>query len=53
MSPRDGESESAFGLRCWQAGQSGRLIPEWDSVKLDVMYEVNAVKYAQHPDLQE
>jgi hypothetical protein len=37
VSPRKGESESEFGLRCWQAGQSGRLVSDWNRVKVDVM----------------
>jgi len=27
--------------------------PDWDDVKLDIMYEVNKYKYTQHPELRE
>mmetsp|Transcript_65623 Transcript_65623/g.182529 ORF Transcript_65623/g.182529 Transcript_65623/m.182529 type:complete len:174 (-) Transcript_65623:107-628(-) len=45
---------SGHGMRVWQMGQSrAHLIrPDWEDVKVQVMYEANAAKFAQHDDLR-
>jgi predicted NAD-dependent protein-ADP-ribosyltransferase YbiA (DUF1768 family) len=55
IKPFAAESDSSHGMRCWLAGNQlakEKMIPNWDSVKLDVMLEVNRAKYAQNVDLR-
>jgi predicted NAD-dependent protein-ADP-ribosyltransferase YbiA (DUF1768 family) len=52
IAPRVGESDSAHGMRCWDAGQSGTPVENWDVVKVYVMLAVNRAKYTAHADLQ-
>lgn len=43
------------GLSAYQAKRLGNKVelrPDWDSVKLDVMYQVCKAKFEQNPDLQ-
>ena len=52
LHPNVGESDSAFGMRCWSEGQRGQIRDDWDLIKVGVMFAVNEAKYAQHADLQ-
>lgn len=53
LKPFAGESASAHGMRVWKEGQRGRdLRPDWDAVKVEVMYRANRAKYARHEDLR-
>jgi hypothetical protein len=47
LEPRRGETAAAFGERCWEAGQAGRLRPGWDAIKVDVMYRLNKAKVSE------
>lgn len=52
--PKDGETDSAHGMRAWSAGQQlADVRPDWNAVKVEVMLRVNRAKYAQHHQLQE
>lgn len=53
IKPNVNESDSTHGMRCWSEGQHGRVRPDWDAVKVEVMLRVNRAKYMQHGDLQE
>ena len=48
VTPHAGESDSAHGMRCWQAGQRGEVRGDWDKVKVSIMLAVNRAKYAEH-----
>lgn len=51
--PTPGESDSSFGHRVWQLGQTrDELRADWEDVKIEIMYLANVAKYAQHEDLQ-
>ena len=55
IKPFAAESDHSHGMRCWLAGNQlaeDKLVPNWNSVKLEVMLEVNRAKYAQHADLR-
>lgn len=55
IKPFAAESDHSHGMRVWLAGNQiaeGKMIPNWNSVKLEVMLEVNRAKYAQHEDLR-
>lgn len=53
MKPRKKERDEAFGERIWEMGQRrSELRPDWEAVKVEIMYNINAAKYWQHPDLQ-
>lgn len=53
MQPLPGESDEAFGNRCWGAGQGLQdRRADWESAKVKVMLAVNRAKYAQHVPLQ-
>mmetsp|Transcript_18940 Transcript_18940/g.34199 ORF Transcript_18940/g.34199 Transcript_18940/m.34199 type:complete len:145 (-) Transcript_18940:60-494(-) len=43
----------SHGMAVWRMGQSRdhKLRDDWESVKVDIMYEANAAKFAQHDDL--
>jgi len=55
MSRRPNESDAAHGMRVWSAGQgnrvSGAFRPDWDAVKVELMYRACRAKYLQHPEL--
>jgi predicted NAD-dependent protein-ADP-ribosyltransferase YbiA (DUF1768 family) len=53
VKPRKDQSDEDHGCECWAAGNDRRAVlrPDWDLVKVRIMYEVNAAKYAQHADL--
>jgi predicted NAD-dependent protein-ADP-ribosyltransferase YbiA (DUF1768 family) len=51
--PHVGESDSAYGNRVWRLGQRHDCLLEWERVKVEVMYLVNAAKYACNPHLQQ
>jgi len=52
--PKNGETDSAHGMRAWSQGQSlCDVRPDWNAVKVEVMLRVNRAKYAQHEQLQE
>ncbi|CAE8713984.1 unnamed protein product [Polarella glacialis] len=53
MEKGSGESDSQHGMRVWSEGQRGRdLRPDWEAVKVEMMYRANLAKYLQHGDLQ-
>ena len=52
LKPSPGESASAFGMRCWNAGQTGQTRSDWCSVKVQVMYDANVAKYEAHEQLR-
>jgi predicted NAD-dependent protein-ADP-ribosyltransferase YbiA (DUF1768 family) len=53
MQPLPGESDEAFGNRCWGAGQGLEdRRADWESAKVKVMLAVNRAKYAQHMSLR-
>jgi len=43
--PRLGENDSSHGMRCWSLGQVGPTRPDWNHVKVDLMYKLNRAKY--------
>merc|ERR1740123_223316 len=44
---RPKENDSSHGMRVWQAGQQrSTLRPDWDAVKIEMMYRINVAKYA-------
>merc|ERR1712232_127717 len=46
------ESDSAHGMRVWSMGQErSTLRPDWEAVKVAIMYRANRAKYAQYEDL--
>merc|ERR1740123_318909 len=51
---RPKENDSSHGMRVWQAGQQrSTLRPDWDAVKIEMMYRINVAKYAANSDLQQ
>lgn len=51
--PRAKEDDENYSLRLWDMGQRKSAIrPDWDSIKVAMMYRIVAAKYAQHADLQ-
>eukprot|EP01060_Flectonema_neradi_P026653 TRINITY_DN35838_c0_g1_i1.p1 TRINITY_DN35838_c0_g1~~TRINITY_DN35838_c0_g1_i1.p1 ORF type:complete len:175 (+),score=42.24 TRINITY_DN35838_c0_g1_i1:45-527(+) len=40
------------GMRCWMLGQSRKypMRPDWEEVKVDIMYAANVAKFEQNPD---
>lgn len=53
MQPLPGESDEAFGNRCWDVGQEVEdRRADWESAKIKVMLAVNRAKYAQHAALR-
>lgn len=51
--PKENESDSNHGMRCWSQGQrfACEVRPDWARVKVKVMLDVNRAKFRQHPDL--
>ena len=47
------EADMSHGCRCWKLGQRHPPRPDWEQVKIDVMFEVNLAKYNSHQDLRE
>merc|ERR1711871_508277 len=52
LTPLPEESCSSFGMRCWSAGQTGRIRDDWNQIKVQVMYEVNMAKYQAYENLK-
>jgi predicted NAD-dependent protein-ADP-ribosyltransferase YbiA (DUF1768 family) len=54
LHPRLNESASAYGMRCWQEGQSrdDPLIANFEAVKVALMYVLNCAKYVSNPEMQ-
>eukprot|EP00811_Abedinium_folium_P009861 NODE_19117_length_859_cov_4.359290.p1 GENE.NODE_19117_length_859_cov_4.359290~~NODE_19117_length_859_cov_4.359290.p1 ORF type:complete len:200 (-),score=42.44 NODE_19117_length_859_cov_4.359290:166-765(-) len=52
--PRSGENDSAHGNRVWSLGQTrSQLRPDWEAVKVQIMYTACRAKLAQHEDLRQ
>jgi predicted NAD-dependent protein-ADP-ribosyltransferase YbiA (DUF1768 family) len=51
--PEEGDSGSAHGMACWQAGQGGEMVQDWDRVKVGVMLDVCRAKVVSVPGLKE
>ena len=48
------DKDSKHGMDVWNEGQRHTCLrPDWDAVKVEMMYRANLAKYKQHPDLQE
>ena len=52
ITPRTGERAAAHGMRCWDAGQTGKNREDWDAVKVEVMLRACRAQYSQHADLR-
>ena len=42
--------QSGCGCDVWMAGMRVKLRPDWEAVKVRVMYDGNRAKFEQHPD---
>lgn len=42
---------SGSGMGAWLAGSNVKLRPDWEIIKVRVMYTGNRAKFEQHPDL--
>jgi len=48
------ETAHQYGMRVWDLGQRRAAIrPDWDQVKMRIMYEICWAKYQSNPDLQQ
>jgi len=47
ITPKSGETPWDYGMRCWNAGQRGQRVTDWETKKVTVMYKVNHAKISQ------
>lgn len=52
MMPFAGETAHSHGMRVWLAGARGRLRPDWDVVKVELMVRACRAKLAAHAQLR-
>merc|ERR1719356_502914 len=51
--PHAKEADKTYSLRLWDLGQKhGPIRPDWDAVKVNMMYRIVAAKYAANADFQ-
>ncbi len=51
--PIPGESDWQYGMRVWSLGQRGTPRPDWESIKVEIMYLVNCAKFACNPHIHQ
>jgi ribA/ribD-fused uncharacterized protein len=51
--PKELEAPKSYGNRIWSLGRSfSEIRPDWENVKVEIMYLVCCAKYACHDDLR-
>lgn len=55
MNPYSDESDRDYGIRVWSVGKGNHddKNPEWNSIKVHIMYLINRAKYKSNPRLQQ